>query len=266
MRQIRTYLAKDGHLIGYKTCNGSPANKPKRIKVAGLIDLIKVCSLTSSEIWNNLNDVQITLKGRVLMARRTGLTREEIQTKSLAVGSDLIAKYGLKKFSMRQVANEIGYTVGTLYNVFKNQDDFLLQINVITLNDLRSFILSNLNPDLQGKDILLKVAISYYIFAKNNYARWCTLFEYKLTEETSLPAWYVDKIALLMDVAEQSLSDVNLNSRQMQTTSRVLWASVHGICALALGGRLVLTQSDSTEALINDLIGKYFSGLMQDGK
>lgn len=200
------------------------------------------------------------------MARRTGLSREEIQSKSLEVGGDLIAKYGLKKFSMRQVATEIGYTVGTLYNVFKNQDDFLLQINVITLNDLRSFIQSNLKPNLQGKDILLNIASSYYTFAKNNYSRWRTLFEYTLTEETTLPGWYIDKIALLMEVAVESLSDMELSKIQMQKTARVLWASVHGICALALADKLALTQSDPAEALIHDLIDKYFTGLMQKTK
>ena len=55
------------------------------------------------------------------MARRTGLTRPEIQSSALAAGRKLIVKNGLKTFSMRQVASEIGYTVGTLYNVFKDE-------------------------------------------------------------------------------------------------------------------------------------------------
>jgi len=195
------------------------------------------------------------------MGRRTGLTRDEIQTKALTVGGDLIAEYGLSKFSMRQVAKEIGYTVGTLYNVFKNQDDFLLQLNLLTLDDLQHFIQSHLKPNLRGKNILLSVASSYYIFAKEHYARWRTLFEYTLAEETTLPQWYTDKIAALMGVAEQALSDMNLNSAQIQLTSRALWASVHGICALALANKLALTQSESAEELIHELIDKYFAGL-----
>ncbi len=195
------------------------------------------------------------------MARRTGLTRDEIQAKSLTVGGDLIGKYGLAKFSMRQVAKEIGYTVGTLYNVFKNQDDFLLQVNLLTLNDLQCVIQSRLNPNLVGKDILLNIASSYYVFAKENYARWRTLFEYTLSEETTLPQWYTDKIASVMGVAEQALSGMNLNSRQIKCTSRALWASVHGICALALANKLALTQSEPAEELIYELIDKYFAGL-----
>lgn len=198
------------------------------------------------------------------MARRTGLTRDEIQTKALTVGGDLIAKYGLSKFSMRQVAKEIGYTVGTLYNVFKNQDDFLLQINFLTLNDLQLFIQSRLKPNLRGKNILLNIASSYYIFAKEHYSRWRTLFEYTLDEETTLPQWYTEKIASLMSVAEQSLFDMNLSSTQIHRTSRALWAGVHGICALALADKLALTQSEPAEELICELIDKYFAGLSLD--
>ena len=200
------------------------------------------------------------------MARRTGLTREEIQAKALMVGGDLIANYGLNKFSMRQVAKEIGYTVGTLYNVFKNQDDFLLQINFITLNELQCFIQSRLKPDLRDKNILLTIANSYYVFAKEHYMRWRTLFEYTLAEEATLPQWYTDKITSLMNVAEQSLSGMNLSSSQMKSTARALWASVHGICALALANKLDLTQSESAEELIHELIDKYFVGLALEGK
>lgn len=195
------------------------------------------------------------------MARRTDLTRDEIHAQALLVGSDLIASGGINNLSMRQVAREIGYTVGTLYNVFENQDDFILQINLLTLNKLQDFIKSRLKPKLRGKNILLNIAASYYLFAKENYSCWRALFEYSLAEETTLPKWYTDKIDSLMHVAEQALSGVNLSPLQIQTTSRALWASVHGICALSLSNKLALTQSNPAEDLIYDLINKYFIGL-----
>ena len=222
--------------------------------------------LTRSVNWIKLNAVQLIWKDAFNMARRTGLTRDEIQAQALAVGSDLIGKYGLAKFSMRQVAKEIGYTGGTLYNVFKNQDDFLLQINAITLNELQCFIQSGLKPNSAGKDILLNIANSYYVFAKEHYALWRTLFEYTLAEETTLPQWYTDKIASLMGVAEQALSGMNLSSTQIKYTSRALWASVHGICALSLADKLALTKSEPAEDLIYELIDKYFAGLALEEK
>jgi AcrR family transcriptional regulator len=195
------------------------------------------------------------------VARRTGLSRAEIQSSALSAGRDLIVQHGLKKFSMRQVAEQIGYTVGTLYNVFKNQDDLLLQINTITLAELREYIKTNLNKNLQGRDILLSVATSYYAFAAQNYSLWTTLFEYSLSEESSLPAWYAENINALVDLAERSLSGLSLSETEIKVASRTLWASVHGICALSLSGKLHLTASPPAEILINDLIDKYFRAL-----
>jgi len=196
------------------------------------------------------------------LARRTGLTRPEIQSSALAAGRKLIVKNGLKTFSMRQVASEIGYTVGTLYNVFKNQDDLLLQINARTLIDMRDFIQARLYKDLKGREILHSIATSYYVFAYENYAVWSTLFEYSLSEENVLPQWYVEKIRELAEVSEQAFSNMSLSKTDIKIASRTLWSSVHGICALALSGKLQLTASDSAEVLIDDLIDKYFKALV----
>lgn len=195
------------------------------------------------------------------MGRRTGLTREELHNQALAIGSNLIAQHGIENFSMRQVAKQIGYTVGTLYNVFKNQDDFILQINAATLANLQAYITNRLNAKLRGINILHNIAISYYTFAKENYALWRALFEYSLTEHETLPHWYVQRIESLMLVAEHALGDFGLNKKQVQCTSRSLWASVHGICALSLAGKLALTKSSPAEDLIHELVDKYSIGL-----
>ena len=59
---------------------------------------------------------------------------------------------------------------------------------------------------------------------------------------------------------------MNLSNSQIHITSRALWASVHGICALSLADKLALTHSAPTEEIFYDLIDKYFAGLMLDDK
>lgn len=162
---------------------------------------------------------------------------------------------------MRQIAKEIGYTVGTLYNVFKNQDDLLLQINAQTLDDMYVYIQNNLGPELQGREMLLSIANSYYSFARDNYYLWVTLFEYSLTEEQEFPDWYLQKVQALVSLAESAMSNVVTGTTEAALTARTLWASVHGICALGLSKRLTLTSSGNPELLLNDLIDKYFKGL-----
>ena len=47
---------------------------------------------------------------------------------------------GLSGFSTRQIAKKIGYTLGTLYNIFESYDDIILHINAATLDEPRSVI------------------------------------------------------------------------------------------------------------------------------
>lgn len=195
------------------------------------------------------------------MARKTGLSRTEIRSKALEVSRAVIVKDSIRKLSMRQIAKEIGYTVGTLYNVFKNQDDLLLQINAQTLDDMYVYIQNNLGPELQGREMLLSIANSYYSFARDNYYLWVTLFEYSLTEEQEFPDWYLQKVQALVSLAESAMSNVVTGTTEAALTARTLWASVHGICALGLSKRLTLTSSGNPELLLNDLIDKYFKGL-----
>lgn len=196
------------------------------------------------------------------MARRTGeLSRAEIRDNALEAGRVIIIKDGIRKLSMRQIAKDIGYTVGTLYNVFKNQDDLLLQINAITLDDMHLHIQNNIVPALKGREMLLAIANGYYSFARDNYYLWATLFEYSLTEEQTLPEWYLQKINTLINLAESAMQTVVTDPQEAAVTARTLWASVHGICALGLSKRLQLTRTGSPEVLLHDLIDRYFAAL-----
>lgn len=63
------------------------------------------------------------------MGRRNEHTREELREISLRAAEQLVTAHGLDGLSARKVASAIGYTVGSLYMVFRNLDDLILQMN-----------------------------------------------------------------------------------------------------------------------------------------
>ncbi|HEV3447204.1 MAG TPA: helix-turn-helix domain-containing protein, partial [Gemmataceae bacterium] len=69
------------------------------------------------------------------MARRSDHTREELKDLAIQAAIALIEADGIGQFSARQVAARIGYTVGTLYNVFGSYDELLLNVNARTVDD-----------------------------------------------------------------------------------------------------------------------------------
>ena len=70
------------------------------------------------------------------MARRSDHSREEIKEMALVAAEKMILANGKDGLSARKVAQEIGYTVGTLYLVFKNLDELILHVNGRTLDRL----------------------------------------------------------------------------------------------------------------------------------
>ena len=56
------------------------------------------------------------------MGRRSDHSRAELRAMILTEGHRQLSEIGYARFSAREVAKRIGYTVGTLYNVFGAHD------------------------------------------------------------------------------------------------------------------------------------------------
>src|SRR3546814_19197358 len=63
------------------------------------------------------------------MGRRSDHSREELEALILEEGHRHMAESGFATFSSREVAQRIGYSVGTLYNVFGSYARLVAAIN-----------------------------------------------------------------------------------------------------------------------------------------
>ena len=70
------------------------------------------------------------------MGRRNDHTREELEDMCINAARWIVQANGLGKLTARGVAEEIGYSVGTLYNLFDGQDGLILRMNGRTLDGL----------------------------------------------------------------------------------------------------------------------------------
>ncbi len=202
------------------------------------------------------------------MARRSDHTREEIKAMATAAGRELIREKGLAGFSARKVAAAIGYTVGTLYNVFENHDDIVLHINAVTLEDMLVFMEARLGAEGSSGEaaddlsVLKALAGCYIDYARENYNCWSALFEHNLPPDVALPEWYGERIeALFLFIEGRLRTVIGADIDDARQTARVLWASIHGICALTLTHKLRLVGVETVEDLTESLIENYVAGL-----
>jgi AcrR family transcriptional regulator len=168
------------------------------------------------------------------MGRRNDHSREELETLFVAEGARHLADVGLARFSAREVAKRIGYSIGTLYNVFGSYDGLMLAINARTLRlwtaDLRRRL------EAGGDDRISALVHGYFDFAIANPAAWSAVYEHHMADRGAAPAWYQAVAAELIGVVAQEIAAATgaADLDSVLPLTRSLVATVHGHCAFAV--------------------------------
>lgn len=164
--------------------------------------------------------------------------------------------------STRRVAAAIGYTVGTLYLLFRNFDELILQVNARTLDAL-SARLARAENEPEGTSRVLALGQAYLRFATERPQLWRMVFEHRMSAGAALPDWYRERVARLFGLIEAALRPLLSDRPQAQliTAARVIWTGVHGICLLEVTERLQAVGSPPGETLVESLIVEYLRGL-----
>lgn len=196
------------------------------------------------------------------MARRSDHSREEIRQMALNAAETIVAADGYKGLSARKVATAINYTVGTLYLVFENLEDIVLQVNGRTLDALYEWLRARRAKDADTRDSLLALADAYIAYAETETPRWNMLFEYVAEQGNELPDWYLVKLSKVFGLAEAALKPLanHRTELEIQQASRVLWAAVHGICTLKIRHRMDLVGGQSTGEMARMMIDNFLQG------
>ena len=70
------------------------------------------------------------------MGRRSTHTPQQLRELILDAAQDIIEAQGIAGLSAREIARRIGYSPGTIYNMFENLDDVVLNIEARVLDAL----------------------------------------------------------------------------------------------------------------------------------
>lgn len=194
------------------------------------------------------------------MARRSDHSREELYDLALESARVIAEKEGLRGLAARRIARDIGYTVGTIYNLFEDLDDLIVHLNGRTLNALYA-TLADLPQNGEPETAVRALAKGYIAFVGDHRKLWTVLFEHHLPETRQMPDWHHDKILRLIGLLERALAPLFQAGRETERhhAARVLWSSLHGICSLESAGKLV--ASETVTAMTETLVTHFLAGL-----
>jgi AcrR family transcriptional regulator len=167
------------------------------------------------------------------MGRRSDHTRAELEALFVDEGRRQLAETGLARFSARDVAKRIGYSIGTLYNVFGSYDGLMLAINGRTLALWAAHLRARLAAS--GEDRIATLVREYFEFANQNAKSWIAIFEHRMADGGAAPQWYQALAADLMSVVAEEIAAVlpTGDPAEVVPLARSLVATVHGHCVFA---------------------------------
>lgn len=195
------------------------------------------------------------------MGRRSDHSRTELREMIVAEGNRQMSAVGFARFSAREVAKRVGYSIGTLYNVFGSYDQLILAINGRTLDLWLVDLEVHLVGQTHGR---LHAAVgAYFDFALRHRNAWTALYDFRLPESEVMPEDYQRKVTAITDVVVREIATAlpPEHAGNAPALARSLLATVHGHCFFALNGTFALLGEEHPLAAaldrVDDALARY---------
>ncbi len=166
---------------------------------------------------------------------RTPEAKGELRKLILNEATRLFLDVGYSEFSMRKLAQRIGYTATMIYSYFQNKDDLLFEV---ISNGWEEFAAYMVTPDGDAVDKLKFTAKRYLDFAFQNPELYKLMFMHR-------PAFLFDlseekvklRQATLREIARQigqTTIGKDYDAKSLDQAANLLWAQIHGLASLVL--------------------------------
>ncbi|MBN9018860.1 MAG: TetR/AcrR family transcriptional regulator [Rhizobiales bacterium] len=200
------------------------------------------------------------------MARRNDHSAAELKQLALAAARTIASEEGLRGVTVRRVAERIGYAPGTIYNLFANLDDLIVQVNGETLRGLGAALaqVGGGDPSTRAR----RMTDAYFDYVELAPRLWAMLFDHRLPDGVGLPDWYRLELDRLIGDAARHLGPA-LGDRSPADARRAvvaIWASLHGIATLSVSKKLGLVADVPARELGHFIVGSIVSGAATDGR
>ena len=196
------------------------------------------------------------------MGRRSQHSPDELRQLILEAAQRIVATRGFSELSAREIAREIGYAPGTLYNLFRNLDEILLRVEAELLDRLDKALSAEMEGR-KGSDAVRRFAVAYAAFAYEHTKLWHLVQEHHPAVDQAGPDWYLEKVyapASRLEIVLAKLSG-NQDVEEAARTARIIWSAVHGIVQVAMTGKFGALPQSTTVAMVENLVENYLVGL-----
>lgn len=177
----------------------------------------------------------------------------------LKAAETIVIEDGFNALTVRKIALEIGYTVGSIYMVFANMSDLATHVKARTLDQLAEHLQQSV-CDGGAERQLMALADTYLQFAARHFNRWRMIFDAQ--SDAPLPDWYQAKVEQMFAIAEALFGQLgqDVSAERSRLASRALWSGIHGICILSLTGEQQAGEVEAAKKAVELLVWTFIQG------
>lgn len=200
------------------------------------------------------------------MAGKREALREMLTQKLLDAATKRIERNGLDSLRARDVTDDAGCGLGTIYKCYRDLDDLVLHVNSATLARLAAELEASAANIDAPREKLTAFALAYLDFARRNRHLWFALFDHRMPEGVAVPDWHLQEHAALFQAVADPLAGLrpDLDEAQLLIRARTIFAAVHGVIALSLQERFIGVPGSALEAELKALVALVVSQPAED--
>jgi AcrR family transcriptional regulator len=213
------------------------------------------------------------------------LEHEAVRETLIAATLTLMDEGGLEAVKARPLAQAVGVSVGTIYNLFGSVDGLVMATNMQIYGDLGDVVRTTIprqeseiarriadgtladSASDRTRERLLGLAETYIDFVAANARRWAAVIAFdRRGSATATPDGYETQLEALIAVVAGVVQDLPgcRDSERAGVMARALWSAVYGIVGIAYFGGDEATARQRTWDQIAMLVGAIVTGLSVD--
>lgn len=190
-------------------------------------------------------------------------TKDKIHKILIKKGRELVKQKGVDFLTARKLSDATCYSVGTIYNQFANMDKFILEQNMLTLDELYQS-LSKLLPDTNPYKNLNRYVDAFVAFVLNQPNLWFLLFNFHIRSGyEEFPKAYLRKLLKITNLWRKEFNAVfeKLNAAERKVSLQVLWLSMFSLSSFLTLNGLDKMSKVNKKSICKLLLNTYLAGL-----
>ena len=185
---------------------------------------------------------------------RTAQDPDALRARAIDEARVLMREGGPEAVKARAVAQALGVSVGTVYNLFGHLGELVLALNGQVYDALYEAVTAGRaaaaaeGADASGQMVAL--ARAYLRFVAENSQLWGGVLAYNRASREAPPVWYRKKELALLGVIAETIAGFPgaEDEARRDIATRALWAAVHGIVTISVARGGLIAPEDEVQA------------------